>query len=94
MSLTTRSLLLALLASFSMGLYAKSMLYSEGPKWINAMFLVASFAAGIAGIWLGIRGARQQRGIVAWLAPGLNALLILAFLALMVSFFEALKQLR
>ena len=94
MTLTNRSLLLAILASFSMGLYAKSMLYSEGPKWINAIFLVASFAAGIGGIWLGVRGARRQRGVRAWLAPGLNALLMLAFLALMVSFFEALKHLR
>jgi len=82
MTLTTRSLLLAVLACFSMGLFAKSMMHpGDGRSWITNVFLVTTFALGVGGCWLGLQGARQQRSIRAWLAPGINVFLIVVFLA-------------
>ncbi len=79
MSLTTRSLLLAVLACFSMALFAKSMVL-DGQAWITNLFSVTTFALSIGGLWLGICGARQQRRFRAWLAPGINGFIILVFI--------------
>ncbi len=80
LSLTTRSLLLAVLASFSMALFAKSLLLDDGESWITSVFSGSTFALGIGGLWLGIRGARKQRRLMAWLAPAINGFLIVVFI--------------
>ena len=80
LSLTTRSLLLAVLASFSMALFAKSLLLDDGESWITSVFSVMTFALSIGGLWLGVRGAREQRGFRAWLAPAINGFIIAVFI--------------
>ena len=92
MTLTYRSLLLALLACFSMGLFAKSLPFSEGQAWITYVFLIVTFALGIGGLWLGLQGARQQRQLRAWLAPGLNGFLIVVFLVYLWLYYQALAR--
>ncbi|MEO6037580.1 MAG: hypothetical protein ABIQ93_04140 [Saprospiraceae bacterium] len=92
MTLIYRSLLLALLACLSMGLFAKSLPFSKEQDWIDEVFLVVTFALAIGGVWLGVQGARQQRKLRAWLAPGLNGFLIGVFLVYLWLYFQALAR--
>ncbi len=94
MNLTTRSLLLSLLACFSMALFAQSPQFSGGQSWITIVFLVATFALSGAGIWLGWRGAQEQRTLRAWLAPGINAFIIVVFLAFLLLLWWGLSRLQ
>lgn len=81
MTLTNRSLLLSLLACLSMGLFAQSPQFSGPQSWITWAFMAATFAVSILGMQLGWQGARMQRRIGAWLAPGINAFIFVVFLA-------------
>ncbi len=94
MTYTNRSLLLSLLACLSMGLFAQSPQFSGTTSWITTVFLVATFALSASGVWLGWRGARQQRRLGAWLAPGINALLFVSFLAFLLLYWWGLSRLK
>lgn len=78
---TNRSLLIAVLACLSMGLFAKSPQFSGGKSWITMTLLFATVALSTYGFWLGLRGVRQQRTPWAWLAPTINVLIIITIIA-------------
>ncbi len=78
---TNRSLLIAVLACLSMGLFAKSPQFSGGKSWITLTLLLATVALSFYGFWLGLRGARQQRTAWSWLAPAINVLILITIVA-------------
>ncbi len=94
MTYTTRSLLLSLLACLSMALFAQSPQFVGQQSWITWVFLLATFALSGSGIWLGWRGARGERKLRVWLAPGVNAFLLVIFLAFLLLFWWGLSRLR
>ena len=93
MTLTTRSLLLAVLACFALGLFAQSPGFRGRQAWFSGIFLLATFALSIGGLWLGMRGARQERTVRAWLAPGINGFLIVVLLVFLWLLWRALGRL-
>ena len=78
---TNRSLLIAVLACFSMGLFAKSPQFSGGKSWITIVFLIATVALSVWGFWVGLRGARRQGTAWSWLAPAINVFIFVTILA-------------
>jgi len=77
---TNRSLLIAVLACLSMGLFAKSPQFSGGKSWITLTLLLATVALSFYGFWLGLRGARQQRTAWSWLSPAINVFIIVTMI--------------
>ncbi len=94
MTYTTRSLLLSLLACLSMALFAQSPQFAGKQAWITEVFLVATFVLSGAGVWLGWRGMHEQRGLRAWLAPGINAFIIVVFLVFLGLLWWGLSRLQ
>lgn len=89
---TNRSLWLAILACVAMAFYAKSPQYVGDKSWVTLILFVATLAIAGWGFWLGLRGARRQRTFWSWLAPGINAFLILSFLAFFALILRALYR--
>ncbi len=81
---TNRSLLLAVLACLSMGLFAKAPQFSGGMAWITDVFLIATFCLSTWGFWVGWNSARLQRTAWSYLAPGINAFIFITMLAFMI----------
>ena len=94
MKYTNRSLWFAVLACLAMGFFARSPQFAPGWGWIGALLLVATFALSAIGFWWGLRGARQQRTLWAWLAVGINAFVFVFFLVVMVWFVRVLERLQ
>ena len=92
-TLTTRSLLLAVSACFALALFAQSPGFTGRQAWFSGIFLLATFALSIGGLWLGIRGARGQRSVRPWLAPGINGFLIVVLLVFLWLLWRALGRL-
>lgn len=81
MRFTNRSLWLAILACFAMYLYARAPLLLPNHSWISIVFFVAVLTISVWGFWLGLRGARLQRTLWAWLAPVINVFIFISFIA-------------
>jgi hypothetical protein len=90
---TNRSLLIAVLACFSMGLFAKSPQFSGGQSWISSLLTFATLGLSVWGFGVGLRGAKQQRTAWAWLAPAINALIFVFFSVFLILLFRALQRL-
>jgi hypothetical protein len=88
---TNRSLWFAVLACLAMGLFARSPRYAGGTTYAPAVFLVATIGLSLAGLWWGIRGARRQQTGWAWLAPGINAFILLIFIGFVWLLFRAIQ---
>lgn len=81
LSLTNRSLWLAILSCLAMYFYAKAPLYLPGASWESAVFFFAVLAISGWGLYFGVRGARGQNRMMAWLAPVINGFIIVTFLS-------------
>lgn len=81
MKATNRSLWFAILACLAMGFFARSPHFADGYGLITIALFVATLALSGTGLWWGLRGAREQRTLWSWLAPAINAFILLAFLA-------------
>lgn len=92
MKYTNRSLWFAVLACLAMGLFARSPQFSGGQSWITLVFFFATLALSATGFVWGWRGAREQRTLWSWLAPGINAFVFLAFLAFFALILRALHR--
>lgn len=90
---TNRSLLIAVLACLSMGLFAKSPQFSGGQSWISGLLTFATLGLSVWGFEVGLRGARQQRTAWSWLAPAINALIFVFFTVFLILLFRALQRL-
>ncbi len=90
---TNRSLLIAVLACLSMGLFAKSPQFSGGQSWISGLLTFATLGLSVWGFGVGLRGARQQRTAWSWLAPAINALIFVFFTVFLILLFRALQRL-
>ncbi|GAB4495751.1 MAG: hypothetical protein OHK0019_25700 [Saprospiraceae bacterium] len=90
---TNRSLLIAVLACLSMGLFAKSPQFSGDQSWISGLLIFATLSLSVWGFGVGLRGARQQRTARSWLAPAINALIFVFFTVFLILLFRALQRL-
>ena len=93
MKYTNRSLWFAVLACLAMGLFARTPQFSPGTGWITVTLFFSTLVLSAIGIYLGLRGARQQRTLWAWLALGINAFLFTAFLVIVLLFLRTLDTL-
>ncbi|MCC6459658.1 MAG: hypothetical protein IT260_04240 [Saprospiraceae bacterium] len=91
---TNRSLWFAVLACVAMGLFARTPQFAGGKNWIVIVFFSATLLLSGLGFWLGWRGARQQRTTWSWLAPAVNAMIFLSFLAFFGLLLRALYRLQ
>lgn len=89
---TNRSLLIAVLACLSMGLFAKSPQFSGGHSWVSATFVFATLGLSVWGFWIGFRAAKRQKTAWSWLAPAVNALVFITMLAFFSLILIALKK--
>lgn len=85
---TNRSLGFAILACLAMSMFARSPQFSGDKSILTIALALSTLVLSIAGFWLGLRGARKQRTVWSWLAPFVNALTAVSFLAF---FFLMLK---
>jgi hypothetical protein len=94
MKYTNRSLWFAVLACLAMGFFARAPQFAAGWAWVSLLLVIATFLLSGIGFWWGWRGARQQGTLWSWLAPGINALVFVFFLAVILLFVRALKRLQ
>lgn len=80
-----RSLLYAILACMAMGLFAKSLQLADRHRWMSYVFALVTVGSSLYGFWLGIVYARRRRW-QAWLAPFINAFLLISFIAFVALF--------
>lgn len=78
---TNRSLWLAVIACVAMGFFAKSPDFFGVQQWITVALALFTVGIGFYGFWIGLRGARAQRTLWSWLAPGIHIFLVISFLA-------------
>lgn len=90
---TNRSLLIAVLACLSMGLFAKSPQFSGGQSWISAILMFATLGLSVWGFLVGLQEAKRKNTAWAWLAPSINALIFIFFSAFIALLFRALQRL-
>ncbi|TNE63253.1 MAG: hypothetical protein EP344_04465 [Bacteroidetes bacterium] len=91
MKYTNRSLWFAVLACLAMGLFARAPQFRPGAWWITATLLFSTLALSATGFWLGLRGARRQKTLWAWLAVGINAFIFISFLAFVLLLVRAIR---
>lgn len=89
---TNRSLWFAVLACVAMGLFARSPRFAGGNDVVTIALFIATLALSATGFWIGLRGARRQRTLWSWLAPGINAFVFIAFIAFFVLILRALMR--
>ena len=87
---TNRSLWFAVMACVAMGLFARSPQFAGGNNVVTITLFIATLGLSAAGFWQGLRGARRQRTLWSWLAPGINAFIFIAFIAFFVLILRAL----
>jgi uncharacterized BrkB/YihY/UPF0761 family membrane protein len=90
---TNRSLLIAALACLAMGLFAKSPQFQGHRSWISGLLALATLGLSAWGFRVGLRAARRYNTAWAWLAPAVNALIVVFFSAFLVFLFQALERL-
>lgn len=88
-----RSLLIAILACLSMGLFAKSPQFIGSQSWITGVFAFATLGLSAWGFWVGWRAAKQRNTAWAWLAPAFNALIFVFFTVFLILLFKTLERL-
>lgn len=76
----------------AMGFFAKSPEFSGGRSYITIALFFATIALSTYGFWVGLQGARRQRTAWSWLAPGINAFILLSFLAFFALIIRALER--
>lgn len=89
---TNRSLWLAVIACVAMGFFAKSPDFFGEQQWITVALAVFTIVIGFYGFWIGLRGARAQRTMWSWLAPGIHVFLLISFLAFLGLWFKILIE--
>ena len=89
---TNRSLWFAVLACVAMGFFARSPQFAGGSSAVTIALFVATLLLSATGFWWGLRGARRQRTLWSWLAPGVNAFVFVAFLAFFALLLRALGR--
>ena len=94
MHYTNRSLIFAVLACLAMGFFARAPQFAGSNNYVSPALFFATLALSGLGFWWGLRGARQQRTAWAWLAPGINAFIFVAFVAFFVLLLRALQRLQ
>jgi hypothetical protein len=78
---TNRSLWIALMACVVMAFFARNPQFSGLAGFITLVFISSTIALSVYGIALGIRGYRLRGDFWALLAPIINALVLISFLA-------------
>ncbi|MBK8555309.1 MAG: hypothetical protein IPL65_05825 [Lewinellaceae bacterium] len=94
MEYSNRSLWFAVLACLAMGLYAKSPGFMGEQLWVAGLFFGATLILCGIGFYFGLKGAKQQRTLWAWLGPFINGFIFVAFLAFNILLFRSLLKLQ